>query len=118
MDNNQKFDLWCIVELFGHDKVAGKCTEQEIAGTNFLRIEIPETPNQPSYTEFYGNKAIYSIKPVTEEIARQTANALNKAPISSWDIRTAIKKHNSLLAEKTAEGIEDAEEEAFDDMYN
>lgn len=29
----EKFDLWCMVELFGHQRIAGRCTEQNVAGT-------------------------------------------------------------------------------------
>lgn len=44
MNNQQtKFDSWCIVELFGHSKIAGKCTEENIAGSNMLRVDVPET---------------------------------------------------------------------------
>ena len=36
----EKFDLWCVVELFGHSRIAGRCTEQNVAGTNMLRIDV------------------------------------------------------------------------------
>jgi hypothetical protein len=35
---DEKFDLWAIVELMGHSKIAGKCTEQSIAGSNMLNL--------------------------------------------------------------------------------
>lgn len=38
-----KFDLWCIVELFGHNRIAGRCTEQNVAGVNMLRVDVPAT---------------------------------------------------------------------------
>ena len=60
------FDLWCIVELFGHTKIAGRCTEQNIAGTNMLRVDVPPTPGQPSFSRLLGSGAIYAIKPVDE----------------------------------------------------
>jgi hypothetical protein len=28
--NNEKFDLWCIVELFGHNRIAGRCTDNSV----------------------------------------------------------------------------------------
>ncbi|REC35230.1 hypothetical protein [Parabacteroides distasonis] len=43
----EKFDLWCVVELFGHSRIAGRCTEQNVAGTNMLRVDVPDTSNQP-----------------------------------------------------------------------
>ena len=32
--------MWCIVELMGHRKLAGLCTEQVIAGNTMLRIDV------------------------------------------------------------------------------
>lgn len=88
----EKFDLWCIVELFGHQKIAGKCTEQNIAGVNMLRVDVPETPNQPPFTKFYGGSAIYAINPVTEEVAKHMADKLDLKPIHVWDIQEINKK--------------------------
>jgi len=92
----EKFDLWCIVELFGHVKIAGRCTEQNIAGTNMLRVDVPETKIQPAFTRFFGASAIYAINPVDEATARYTAEKLEKKPIDSWDISELLKKHSAL----------------------
>lgn len=93
----EKFDLWCVVELFGHTKIAGKCTEQNIAGTNMLRVDVPETKEQPAFTRFFGSAAIYAINPVDEATARFHAEQLNQKPIQSWDVRTMLEKNNQLL---------------------
>lgn len=94
----EKFDLWCIVELFGHSRIAGRCTEQNIAGTNMLRVDVPETETQPAFTRFFGSAAIYAINPVTEEIARYQAELLSIKPIESWDIRKFQEKQLELQA--------------------
>jgi len=88
-----KFDLWCVVELFGHSKIAGRCTEQNIAGTNMLRVDVPETESQPSFTRLLGSAAIYAINPVDEGTARHYAQKLSIKPIESWDISEFMKKH-------------------------
>lgn len=93
----QKFDLWCLVELFGHSKIAGKCTEQNIAGTNMLRVDVPETTKQPAFTRFFGSGAIYAINPIDEETAKFYADKLEIAPIQSWNISDLVKKHHALL---------------------
>ncbi|WP_151248438.1 hypothetical protein [Parabacteroides distasonis] len=56
----EKFDLWCVVELFGHSRIAGRCTEQNVAGTNMLRVDVPDTSNQPGFTRFLSSGAIYA----------------------------------------------------------
>ena len=59
----EKFDLWCVVELFGHSRIAGRCTEQNVAGTNMLRVE---------------------------EVARQMAENLQIQPVNIWDVNHLV----------------------------
>jgi hypothetical protein len=102
-----KFDLWCIVELFGHAKIAGRCTEQNIAGTNMLRVDVPETAAHPAFTRFFGSSSIYSISPVDEKTACHMAERINSRPIDSYDVSAIVKKHSLLTASKTVEKEED-----------
>ena len=59
----EPFDEWAIVELFGHQKVAGKVTAQTIGGTQFIRVDVPEIKSidLPKMTKFYQPGAIYTI---------------------------------------------------------
>ncbi len=61
---------WAIVELFGHNKIAGYITTAIIGNSGMLRVNVPECKGEPGYTRFYGAGAIYSITLVTEEVAR------------------------------------------------
>lgn len=88
---NVKFESWCIVELFGHTKIAGRCSEQNIAGTNFLRVDVPETKIHPAFTRFLGAAAIYSINPVEQGIAELAAGNLGVTPVSVWSIKQLLK---------------------------
>jgi hypothetical protein len=115
MQTQEKFDLWCIVELFGHQKIAGRCTEQNIAGTNMLRVDVPETKSQPSFTRFFGSAAIYAINPVDEETAKHYAERLQVKPIESWDISEVLKKHNQLLLEKASSNGDHSDDNDLDD---
>jgi hypothetical protein len=98
MDTTQKFDLWCLVELFGHTKIYGRCTEQNIAGSNMLRVDVPETSKSPAFTRFFGSSAIYSICPLDEKTCRHMAERNELRPIESWNISELAKKHNLLIA--------------------
>jgi hypothetical protein len=69
----EAFESWAIVELFGHQRVAGCVSEQQLAGTTFLRVDVPETDSAEPYTRYYGAGSIYSVTPVSEEIARTAA---------------------------------------------
>lgn len=74
MSEQQGFDSWAIVELFGHQKIAGRVSEQPMAGTTFLRVEVPETNRSAAYTRLFGAGAIYGITPCTEEEATSILN--------------------------------------------
>jgi hypothetical protein len=80
------FDSWAIVELFGHSKIAGRVTEQQIAGGTFLRVDVPAVNGQKGFTRFYGASAVYSITPVEEGIARRVAEALSPRPVTVWGV--------------------------------
>lgn len=88
----EKIDLWCVVELFGHARIAGKCTEQVIAGASMVRVDVPETEKVPAFTRFFNPSSIYSMNPVSEEIARTMAGRINAQPITPFDLRAVNEK--------------------------
>lgn len=107
----EKFDLWCLVELFGHSKICGRCTEQSIAGSNFLRVDVPETKHKPGFTRFLNHAAIYAINPITEEMGRFMAEQIQARPIESWDVAKFNQKQKEL---QTPEGFEKREKDFSD----
>jgi hypothetical protein len=89
---SEKFDMHCVVELFGHQKIAGKVTEQAIGGSTFIRVDVPKTSKREGFTRFYGAGAIYSITPVDEKVAAAMAESLEVEPVSEWTLRQAMQK--------------------------
>ena len=87
-----KLELNAVVELFGHNRMAGKVTEQSIGVATFIRIDVPETSQQPKFTRLVNPSAIYAINPVTEEVMLQMAEMITSKPIESWDIQTMQRK--------------------------
>jgi hypothetical protein len=79
-----QFDCWCIVELFGHQKIAGRVTEQQIGGQSFIRIDVPDCDGTPAFTKLFGPGAIYSITPTTEDLVRQALPRIQPAPVSIY----------------------------------
>lgn len=54
---------WAIVEIFGHRRHAGRCSEEERFGTKMLRIDIPQQGNPALFgwtTLFYSGSSIFS----------------------------------------------------------
>lgn len=84
------FNEWAILELMGHRRVAGKVTEQEIAGANFIRIDVYGDDGAVA-TQFYSPQAVYAITPTTEEIARAVAVNSQPQPVSPWEIRGLLE---------------------------
>lgn len=78
------FDSWCIIELFGHNKIAGRVTEQVIGGQSFVRVDVPKTKRFEAFTRFFGSGAIYSITPVSEEIARSAVDGIYAEPVTVY----------------------------------
>lgn len=83
--------MHCVIEVMGHVTIAGKVTEQAIAGQGFIRIEVPKTSKRDGFTRFYGPGVIYSMTPVSEEIARLMAERLEVEAVSEWQLSQALK---------------------------
>jgi len=85
-EQKQKFETWGLLELFGHQRLAGRMTEQSIAGTGFVRIDVPAVDGIAEYTRFFGPSAIYGITPTTEGMARQLARGMQAVPIQPYEL--------------------------------
>jgi len=77
-DTVETFDAWCVVELFGHNKIAGHVSEQTIGAGKMVRVDVPATTDKPGYTKYFGNGAIYAITPCSEEVARLAAHQIER----------------------------------------
>jgi hypothetical protein len=92
------FSNYCIVELFGHQKIVGMVTEQVIAGQGYVRVDVPKTQRQPAFTRMFGTGAIYSITPVDETIAMQAAENLFVEPVTVYiDPTPKLEHHNETI---------------------
>lgn len=78
------FDIFAIVELFGHSRIAGRVTEQVIAGQGFVRVDVPELPSRGAFTRLFGPGAIYSITPVNEQTACAAAQSMQVEPVNVY----------------------------------
>jgi hypothetical protein len=95
MEHRQEFDSWALVELMGHQRIAGRVTEAEIGGCKFIRVDVPaatfENVETQALTKYLGPSSVYAITPVTEETARALARQIEAAPLSIWDARRLAK---------------------------
>lgn len=90
--NKQDNSFWAIIELMGHQRIAGKLSEYVFGGQSFIRVDVPETQNQPSFSRILSSQAIYAINPVTEEVANHLAESIQARPIDAWDASAMFAK--------------------------
>lgn len=101
---NEKFEQWALVELFGHQRIAGRVSEQTVGGCAFVRVDVPACEAQDGETKFhapeaatqpitklFGQGAIYAITFVDEPTARMFARQLRVQPISTYELRRALQ---------------------------
>lgn len=75
------FEEWCVLELFGHQRIAGLVTEATIGGCSFIRVDVPKPGEEGDlYTRYFGNGAIYAINPTTKEEVLKIVSALHPKP--------------------------------------
>lgn len=84
MNEEQSFKAWCIVELFGHTTLAGYVSEQDIGGASFIRLDVPAVDGQAEFTKLLGEKAIYSITPTSEAVARSAIEHIRAKPVNVY----------------------------------
>jgi hypothetical protein len=81
----ETFEGWCVLELMGHRKLGGYVREQDVAGSAFIRIDVPGESG-PVATQLYAPGAVYCITPTTEEIARALAKSCRPEPVTRWEL--------------------------------
>lgn len=84
MPTPESFDSWGVVEAMGFKKLAGRITEQQIAGSALIRVDVPEIPGEDgsvrsaAYSKLIGVGSIYMITPTDEDTARKAAAVLER----------------------------------------
>jgi hypothetical protein len=129
-------DVWAIVELMGHVKLAGRLTEEEKFGAKMGRLDIPthekcECPNasrtnvmeqtvecskcdgsgfvKSFVSQYFGGGSVYRITIVTEEVARHVNRQTSPAPVSPWDFPKQLTSTPQVKVD-TWEGMPDRDD--------
>lgn len=84
--SEQTFDAWALVELFGHQRIVGRVTEQAIGGASFIRVDVPGPDGEVRFTRLYGAAAIYSINPIERDTAVALAQRCGAEPVKAYEI--------------------------------
>lgn len=106
-----KFELWCLVELFGHQRIAGFVSEATIGGGAFIRVDVPNPYSEGDlYTRYFGPAAIYAINPTTKEEVFRLVGMLHPKPPTP-----RVTRYQQLAASFDPEGQDFAEGDPLDD---
>jgi hypothetical protein len=94
-----KFEEWAVLELFGHQRLAGLVSEVQLGGASFVRVDVPEDGKKKGWklTKMYNPSAIYSITPVTEATARLVAVSVAGEPVTRWDVQDMVREAKKAL---------------------
>lgn len=85
-----KFEQWAVVELFGHQVIAGMVSEQVIGGQGFVRVDVPVVDGNMGFTKFYGAGAIYAISPCDEAAVMDAVARIQPKPIQMFVYSRAL----------------------------
>lgn len=105
-ESNTKFEHWALVELMGHQRIAGLVSEVCIAGKGMIRVDVPNEKGEFLFTRFYSPEAIYCVSPTDKQIAIGLALKTASRPVSIYDLS------NLQSDKRLGQGEEHYEEEA------
>ncbi len=72
---DEDIQTWAFIEIFGHQKVAGRLTTRKLGTQCMFQVDVPKGETEFSHSELYGPASIFSIKPTTEAWCRKWAKA-------------------------------------------
>lgn len=78
-----------IVEIMGHQRLAGSVREVVIGGAPMLRVDVPQIGDVAAFTQYLGGGALFRLTPVSEDLMRRIAVSIDARPVSAWDLRDA-----------------------------
>lgn len=90
-NTDTKFSHWALVELMGHQRIAGLATEVNIAGKGFIRVDVPNEKGEFIFTRFYAPDAIYCVSPVDKQIAIGLAVKCASRPVNIYDLARLVE---------------------------
>jgi|SRR5580704_4515301 hypothetical protein len=86
------FDEWVICELMGRVRLAGRMTEQQIAGGHFMRLDIHKETGPAVITQLIPpppGGPVYRITITTEAVARKIGARSVPEPVARWELEAA-----------------------------
>lgn len=96
----EKFEIWALVELMGHNKIAGRVSEHKFGNQSMLRVDVPAVNNLPAFSKIIAVNAVYAINPLTEQDCTEYAAKLKSKPLDVWDMQNLFNERINELVKK------------------
>ena len=101
-----------LLELFGHNRIAGYVSEHSFAGASFVRVDVPAVADVPGLTRMFHPNAVYCFNPVDEETMLDMADRLRIKPLTPFDLSEIRRKLVASLPDSGSDPLEGVD---FDD---
>ncbi len=86
-ENQESFECWAIVELFGHQRVSGLVSERQVAGAGMVQVDVHNAAGtEVLFTRLLNPKSIYAINPVEKSIALYSGE-YSARPITRFELK-------------------------------
>lgn len=96
MSDTESIDGWAILELMGHQTIAGHVMTSVLGSTVMLRVDVPAHGGQLGFTRYYGMSAIYSLTLVSEEVMLAALDELSPRPVTVYMPRLLPPKEEKI----------------------
>ncbi len=83
-------EVWALVEIMGHQRIAGKVSEYNLGGT-FIRVDVPPVKGRQGFTKLFGPQSIYAISFIDEDVCRALAEKISVAPVQPYEVAQLTK---------------------------
>ncbi len=83
-ESHTDIEGWAIVDLFGHQHLAGYVSTVIIGTSGMLRCDVPAIDDRPAFTRFLGPGAIYSLTLTTQDVVLKALKSLRPPPITVY----------------------------------
>ena len=104
-------DTYGRLELLGHRVLYGHLSEDEIAGVQFIAIDVTEGGEKGVERQYYSTAAVYCIAPMTEQAVIDATR-----PLARRIAQASYEDYYADRAQQSEPGDDD--DSAFDDDEN
>ncbi len=71
-------ESWALVEIFGHEKIAGLVTSRKFGTEIMFQVDVPKADGGFAYSRLLSPKAVFAIQPTNETWCRRWAAAADR----------------------------------------